>query len=87
MDNKRAIFYSIIDFFPRRDLIRNEYEKMDAKEKRIYKMYVYSICFENEYVKDCIWEYLNTNKDDLSFIYVLSNLAKEYRRKSKKCKK
>ena len=32
---------------------------MTKTEKKLYKRFVYSISFENEYIKDVIWEYLN----------------------------
>lgn len=57
--NKRLVFYSILDFFPRRDEIKEIYDNLSFNDKKIYKMYVYSICFEKEYVKDLIWEFLN----------------------------
>lgn len=57
--DKRLVFYSILDFFPRRFEIKETYESLSLEDKRKYKMYVYSLCFEREYVKDLIWEYLN----------------------------
>ena len=57
--NKKLVFFGILDFFPRRDEIKEIYDTLSLREKKIYKMYVYSICFEKEYVKDLIWEYLN----------------------------
>ena len=56
---KELVFYSILDFFPRRFEIKKAYDTLSFSDKKIYKMYVYSICFEREYVKDLIWEYLN----------------------------
>lgn len=57
--DRRLVFYSILDFFPRRDEIKEIYNSLSFCDKKTYKMYVYSICFEKEYVKDLIWEYLN----------------------------
>ena len=57
--NKKLVFFGILDFFPRRDEIKEIYDTLSLREKKIYKMYVYSICFEKEYVKDLILEYLN----------------------------
>ena len=56
---KELVFYSILDFFPRRFEIKEVYDNLSIEDKKKYKMYVYSICFEREYVKDLIWEYLN----------------------------
>lgn len=57
--DKELVFYSILDFMPRRDKIKEKYKSLSFDDKKIYKMYVYSICFEREYTKDLIWEYLN----------------------------
>lgn len=65
MNNEKATFYSFMDFFGKKEQIKEEYLKMGNKEKRIYKMYVYSTCFENEYTKDLIWEYLNGGTEGL----------------------
>lgn len=57
--DRKLVFYGILDFFPRKDEIKEIYDNLSFSDKKIYKMYVYSICFEREYVKDLIWEYLN----------------------------
>lgn len=81
MDNEKAIFYSVIDFFRNREYIKEQYVKMNDKEKRVYKLFVYSLCFENDYTKDCIWEYLNSGKDEE--ILFLVPLSREYGRRIK----
>lgn len=84
MKNKRANFYSIIDFFKNRERIKKEYKNMSIDEKEIYKLYVYSICFENDFTKDCIWEYLNCiDGEEITYLVPLS---KEYSRRIK-CRK
>lgn len=57
--DKRLVFYSILDFYPNRNKIKMIYKSLSLNDKKLYKNYVYSICFEKEYVKDLIWEYLN----------------------------
>ena len=74
-------FYGVLDFFPKRKELKEEYEKMTLDEKILYKKQVYSICFEREYVKDLIWEYLN-GWEESQF-----NLGKEWRIKKKKTDK
>lgn len=54
------IFYSFNDFFHKKNDIKKAYNSLTIKEKRIYKMYVYSLCWENEFAKDLIWEFLNS---------------------------
>ncbi len=74
-------FYSLLDFYPNKERIKEEYVKLTTKEKILYKKEVYSLCFEREYVKDLIWEYLNNWEES----YV--NLVKEYNNKRKKADK
>lgn len=71
-------FYGLLDFYPNRKEIKEEFDELTIIEKRIYKKEVYSICFEREYVKDLIWEYLNDWEESLP------NLAKEWRLKKNK---
>lgn len=74
MDNKNLQFYSLIDFYNKRNTIKESYDLLSVDEIRLYKMYVYSIPFEDEYGKDLIWEFLN----DWS-LQTWSNLAIRYR--------
>lgn len=74
-------FYGLLDFYPNRKEIKEEFDNLTISEKRIYKKEVYSLCFEREYVKDLIWEYLN----DWEFSF--PDLAKEWREKRNKVKK
>lgn len=57
------MFYGIKDFYLKKIIIKTKYLFMNEKEKRNYKRFVYSISFENEYVKDVIWEYLNDEEN------------------------
>lgn len=56
-------FYGLKDFYINRLLYKQFYLCMSEKEKQLYKRFVYSISFENEYVKDIIWEYLNEDEN------------------------
>lgn len=69
MKNKKMEFYSLLDFFIKKEKIRNEYKKLTNDEKEIYKLYVYSICFETENNKDLIWEYLNGWEESQQELY------------------
>ena len=71
-------FYGLLDFFPNRKEIKQEFDKLTIDEIILYKKQVYSICFETEYVKDLIWEYLN-GWEESQF-----NLGKEWREKKMK---
>lgn len=77
---KELVFYSLLDFFPRRDKIKEVYDTLSFDDKKTYKLYVYSTCFEKEFTKDLIWEYLN------DWEYSYEKLIQEYfirRRKQK----
>lgn len=80
MGNKKLKFYSLIDFYPRRKKILLEFVKLTSKQKRIYKMYVYSLCFETEEIKDLIWEYLNGWEESFK------DLTTQYETKTNKIK-
>lgn len=71
-------FYGILDFYPNREEIKEEFDDLTISEKRIYKKEVYSLCFEREYVKDLIWEYLNDWEESYN------SLCREYEAKRKK---
>lgn len=71
-------FYGLLDFYPNRKEIKEEFDSLTIAEKRIYKKEVYSLCFEREYVKDLIWEYLNDWEESFP------NLCKEWRIKKNK---
>ena len=71
-------FYGLMDFFPNREIIRNIFQSLNKEEKRVYKMYVYSLPFMEDNVKDLIWEYLNYWQESQS------DLAKKYRLQKEK---
>lgn len=69
---KELVFYSILDFYPRRQEIKTVYESLSLNDKKLYKQFVYSISFTKEDVKDLIWEYLN------DWEYSYEKLIQEY---------
>jgi len=79
---KELQFYGFMDFFKNRQRIKDKYQTLTTKEKRIYKMYVYSTCFETEFAKDLIWEFLNCT--DISYYNDLG-IFKEYGKRRKQC--
>ena len=72
---KEVEFYSILDFYPHKERIKEQYNRLSIQEKQVYKKEVYSICFEREYVKDLIWEYLNNWEESYE------KLEKEFNKK------
>lgn len=76
--NKSLVFYSLLDFYPKKEQIKVCFDLMTLDERINYKMYVYSIPFEEEYIKDLIWEYLNDWKESIF------DLARHYRIKKQK---
>ena len=78
--DRGLVFYSILDFFPRRKEIKVIYKSLNLSDKKMYKKYVYSICFEREYVKDLIWEFLNDWEESYE------KLMQEYSIKRRKLK-
>lgn len=78
--DKELVFYSILDFYPRKDDIKAIYKSLCFSDKKYYKKYVYSMCFEREYVKDLIWEFLNDWEESYE------KLGHEYSLKRRKMK-
>lgn len=79
--NKELVFYSLLDFYPKRNTIKENFDLLTVDEKITYKMYVYSIPFEEEYTKDLIWEFLNGWNEGIF------ELGKKYRIKKNKYEK
>lgn len=80
-------FYGIKDFYDNKELHQIRYLLMTEKQKKAYKRFVYSISFENEYVKDVIWEYLNDDiksKEKLTELYMNRTIKKKKRKRKKK---
>lgn len=78
MNNEKIKFYSLLDFYPRKESIRGEFELLTLDEKIIYKMYVYSLPWTDDDIKDLIWEYLNGWEEGLF------ELSKKYREKKQR---
>lgn len=72
MDEKLKI-YSILDFYENRHLIKQQYDLLTEHDKRFYKMYIYSMPFEDDKNKDLMWEFLNDWKESVF------ELGKKYR--------
>lgn len=71
-------FYGLLDFYPRKEEIKDSFDLLTLDERIMYKKYVYSIPFEEEYTKDLIWEFLNDWKESIF------DLARKYRIKKKR---
>ena len=67
--DERMKFISFDDFYQRCESIKYYYERLSTKEKRIYRMYIYSDRFLSEKVADKMWEYLN---EPLGSVYYVS---------------
>ena len=76
--NKDLIFYSLLDFYPKKDIIKENFDLLTLDEKIIYKMYVYSLPWTDDDIKDLMWEYLNGYKE------CIFDLSKKYRIKKQK---
>lgn len=74
-------FYGFKDFFLNKEYIKKRYEMLTTNQKRIYKMYVYSTCFETEYAKDLIWEFLNCPEGFFADLGIFKEYGKRIRRR------
>ena len=78
--DKDLQFYTFNDFFKKKEKIKEKYQTLGIRDIKIYKLYVYSLCWENEHTKDIIWEYLNNDEKSLSIICI------EYRNRQRRKK-
>ena len=81
-------FYGLLDFYPNRHEIKKAFDKLTIDNKILYKKEVYSICFEKEYTKDLIWEFLNgwvESQQDLDRIWKEKKNKLEQRMKNENC--
>jgi hypothetical protein len=78
MIKKEMRFYSFIEFCKEKERYKELYDELSVDEKYEYKMYVYSLCFETEDIKDLMWEYLNGWEESIF------ELMKKYRTKLQK---
>lgn len=76
--DKGLVFYSLIDFYPRRDEIKECFDKLSIDERLNYRRYVFCLSFEEEYIEELIWDYLNGYEESMC------ELAKQYRKKKEK---
>jgi hypothetical protein len=76
------VFYGLIDFFENKETILKIYQKLNIDEIEIYKMYVYSLPFMEDDIKDNIWEYLNGSLE--SRLILKSKYEKEKRKLEKR---
>ena len=78
-------FYNLIGFYQNKDYFRNKYELLKIEEKEIYKIYVYSLPYMSDNIKDLIWEYLNNweeSQEDLKLKYLEAKQRYEKRIKN-----
>lgn len=80
MIKKELMFHSFFDFCKNKERIKIAYNQLTIEEIQLYKMYVYSIPFELEDIKDTMWEYLNDDEK------ALFELMRKYRIKLNKNK-
>ena len=67
-------FYSLVDFYPKKEAIKKCYDLLSIEEIKNYKRFVYSLPWMDDDTKDLIWEYFN----DWS-LEIWSKLAIKYR--------
>ena len=81
--DKDLQFYSFIDFFKKKDKIKEKYKTLSIRDVQIYKMYVYSLCFETEHIKDIMWEWLNDNEEQINSMIFIEYRARQRRNRRK----
>ena len=62
--NERMRFETFDDFYLRRNIIKNLFDKCDNDRKEIYKYYLYSSSILSDKKKNCIWNFLVEPRDE-----------------------
>lgn len=62
-------FETYNDFYIRRHIIRKEFAGLTAKDKEIYKYYLYANSILSDVKKDIIWSYLVEPKDSPFYVF------------------
>ena len=78
---KGFVFYGLLDFYKNKEVVVEIYNKMNIDEKEIYKMYVYSLPFMEDNIKDLIWNYINGYEESIF------DLAREHTKARQKYEK
>ena len=78
-------FYNLIGFYQNRKYFKSKYSELNVEERESYKMFVYSLPFMDDNIKDLIWEYLNgyeESRKDLTKKYHKAKTKLEKRKKN-----
>ena len=68
-------FLTYTDFCHNAKILKLIYEGLEKNAKIFYKFYVYANIHMNEYFKDSIWNYLNS-EDEMAYINLIDNIRK-----------
>lgn len=72
------VFYGLVDFYENKDDLLRGFKELSLDDIYTYKMYVYSLPFMKDDIKDLIWGYLNEYEG------IELDIAKEYRKAKEK---
>ena len=61
-------FTTYDDFYERRFMIKDRFEKLSKRDKSIYRLYIYSNRILSEKLADIIWEFLYETKESPWFV-------------------
>lgn len=81
---KGIVFYGLVGFWENKEKILDDFNQMNIDEIEIYKMFVYSLPFMEDDIKDLIWEYLNGYAESKFILSAKYRKAKEKLEKRKK---
>lgn len=81
---KGIVFYGLLGFWENKEKILDDFSTMTIDEIEIYKMFVYSLPFMEDDIKDLIWEYLNGYTESKFILSAKYRKAKEKLEKRKR---
>lgn len=61
-------FATYDDFYERRKMIKERFDKLNDREQAIYRLYVYSNRLLSDKLADIVWEFLQETKESPWFV-------------------
>ena len=68
--DERLLYYGLDEFVKNRRIIKEVFWEQDLKTQYIYKLYMYSRAFISDTWKDNMWDYLQNDIDEFTFISI-----------------
>lgn len=78
--DNRLLYYGLDEFFIKRASIKAIFACKSIKDQYLYKLYVYSRPFINDTWKDYIWDYLQSDIEEVEFMSAYGIYKRKHQR-------